>query len=211
MAERRALLRRLAPALLLVALGIAWLVPALPGLDLAPSETDAAAAWERPSTSCRRTPLVLVAFDADLGTYAEIRPTVRAAIGDLLAREARLAFVSLTPEGRALASGELDRSSARGEPAAPDRPRLRAGRRGGHRRAVARAAGAGGRLVVPGLTDEGIAAIDAVFVVGGNDIGPRSWVEQFLPRIARVPSSPSRRRSCFRSSCRTPRAGRSTG
>ena len=61
---------------------------------------------DRPLTGCREPddlpagPLVLVGFDPDLGTYAEVRPTVRTALADLLDRDARLAFISLTPEGR---------------------------------------------------------------------------------------------------------------
>ena len=46
-------------------------------------------------------------FDPDLGTYAEVRPTARAVIDDLLARDAVLRLVSLTPEGRALAVSEI--------------------------------------------------------------------------------------------------------
>ena len=53
--------------------------------------------------------LVVVGMDADLGTYPEIRPAVRAAFDDLLARGASLAFVSVTVEGRAIAAAELAR------------------------------------------------------------------------------------------------------
>jgi hypothetical protein len=56
--------------------------------------------------------LVLVGFDPDLGTYAEIRPTVRTLLAALLEHDARLAFVSLTPEGRALAIAEAARMLA---------------------------------------------------------------------------------------------------
>jgi hypothetical protein len=37
------------------------------------------------------------------------------------------------------------------------------------------------------LATEGVAAIDALLVVGGNDLGPRSWIEQFLPRVDELP------------------------
>ena len=190
MAERRELLGRMAPALLLAALAVAWLVPALSGLDLAPSERDAVTAWDTTLDELPPTPIVLVAFDADVGTYAEIRPTVRTAIGDLLAREARLAFVSLTPEGRALALAELDRLEAGSSN--PQR-RIDLGFVPGAEAGIvelsrglpvpADATGAIARR----LADEGPAAIDALFVIGGNEIGPRSWLEQFLPRIGPRP------------------------
>ncbi len=190
MADRRALLRRLGPLVLLIVLGIAWLVPTLPGLDLAPSDTEAVAAWDATLDDLPPTPLVLVAFDADVGTYAEIRPTVRAAIGDLLAREARLAFVSLTPDGRALALAELDRLETGG--ANPQR-RVDLGFVPGAEAAIVELAR---DLPIPAdapaaiarrIADEGPEAIDALFVVGGNEIGPRSWLEQFLPRVGPRP------------------------
>lgn len=190
MADRRDLLRRLAPVFLLAALAVAWLVPALPGLDLAPSDTAAVESWDATLDGLPPTPIVLVAFDPDLGTYAEIRPTVRAAVGDLLAREARLAFVSLTPEGRALALAELDRLDAGG--ANPQR-RIDLGFVPGAEAGIvelsrslplpADATGAIARRI----EGEGLDAIDALFVIGGNEIGPRSWLEQFLPRVGPRP------------------------
>ncbi len=33
----------------------------------------------------------------------------------------------------------------------------------------------------------GIGAFDAVLVIGGNDLGPRSWIEQVAPRIEEIP------------------------
>jgi hypothetical protein len=190
MRDRLAIGRRAAPALLLVVLAAAWLVPGLPGLDLAPIESNAVVDWDATLDDLPPTPIVLVAFDADLGTYAEIRPTVRAALGDLLAREARLAFVSLTPEGRALALGELDRLEEGG--ANPQR-RIDLGFTPGAEAGIVELSR---RLPVPEgaegaiarrLSEEGSAAIDALFVVGGNEIGPRSWIEQYLPRIGPRP------------------------
>jgi hypothetical protein len=190
MAERRERLGRMAPAFLLAALAVAWLVPALPGLDLAPSEPDAVAAWDTTLDGLPPTPIILVAFDADLGTYAEIRPTVRTAIGDLLAREARLAFVSLTPEGRALALAELDRLEAGGSN--PQR-RIDLGFVPGAEAGIVELsrglpvpADATGAIALR-LAEQGPAAIDALFLIGGNEIGPRSWLEQFLPRIGPRP------------------------
>lgn len=165
-------------------------MPALPGLDLAPSDTEAVAAWDATLDDLPPTPLVLVAFDADVGTYAEIRPTVRAAIGDLLAREARLAFVSLTPDGRALALGELDRLETGG--ANPQR-RVDLGFVPGAEAAIVELArdlplpADAPAAIARRIADQGPEAIDALFVVGGNEIGPRSWLEQFLPRVGPRP------------------------
>jgi hypothetical protein len=186
MADRRALAARLAPAALLLALGAAWLIPVGPWLDLAPSEAEAAGTWDATLDELPPTPIVLVAFDADIGTYAEIRPTVRAALADLLVRDARLAFVSLTPEGRLLALGEIDRLERGGSN--PQR-RIDLGFVPGAEAAIVELAR---RLPVPAdasgaiarqLREEGPAALDALFVIGGNEIGPRSWIEQFVPRV----------------------------
>ena len=185
MTDRRHLVERGAPALLLLALALAAIVPTPSGLRLDSADTEATERWASALDGLPAEPTILVAFDPDLGTYAEIRPTVRVAIADLLAMEARLAFVSLTPEGRALLLAELQRlerldvNSARlldlgfvpGAEAAlvslADGPtaRVRAG-------AIARE-----------LATEGSAAFEALLVVGGNDIGPRSWVEQYVPRV----------------------------
>lgn len=190
-ADRRAIVVRLAPVALLAALAIAWLVPEPPGLRLAPEATDGdpAREWEATLDGLSGTPLVLLAFDPDLGTYPEIRPTVRAAIADLLYRNARIAFVSLTPEGRALGLAELDRlERGRANPARL----LDLGFVPGAEAAIVELAR--GPLVPEAATGEiarrlrdgGVGALDAVVVVGGNDIGPRSWVEQLLPRVGAI-------------------------
>jgi hypothetical protein len=120
--------------------------------------------------------LVLVGFDPDLGTYAEIRATVRVLLDDLLERDARLALVSLTPEGRALAIAE--------------RARLMTGGVAAERLVdVGFVPGAEAALVsLAGEIGQGIGGLPAEpvalgLVVGGNDIGPRSWVEQLAPRV----------------------------
>lgn len=175
--------------MLLIALAAAVLLPFDDALRLESAAHEPTERWSGAMESLPEDADVLVGFDPDLGTYAEIRPTVRAVLADLLSRQARLAIVSLTPEGRALAVAELTRldrgdanmariadlgfvpgaeaglvSLTRGlpEPRGPERP-------------IAR------RLV-----EEGIATMDAIVVVGGNDFGPRSWVEQVLPRIDTV-------------------------
>lgn len=191
-ADRRALAVRLAPVALLVALGAAWLVPEPPGIRLAPDGADVPAvrAWTATLDELPTTPLVLVAFDPDVGTYAEIRPTVRAALADLLYRDARVAIVSLTPEGRALALAEFDRLDRR--QANPARL-LDLGFVPGAEAAIVelargpRAPDAASGEIARRLRDGGIAALDGVLVVGGNDIGPRSWVEQLLPRVDALP------------------------
>jgi hypothetical protein len=189
MNDRRRLLARLAPIGLVALLAVAWLVPG-GGLRFASSDETVASRWTAALDALPDDPTVLVGFDGDLGTYAEVRPTVRTALADLLARDARLVFVSLTPEGRALALAELDRL-ARGE-ANPTRL-LDLGFRPGSEAALVALTR---NLAVPDTAEgtlarsvagEGIAAMDAALVVGGNDLGPRSWVEQVSPRVDDLP------------------------
>ncbi len=183
---RRGLLSRGAPLILLAVLAVAVLVPFDDELRLESGDEGVPERWMTAIAELPDEADVLIGFDPDLGTYAEIRPTVRAVLAQLLARQSRLAVVSLTPEGRALALAELARldrndanmariadlgflpgaeaglvSLARGlpEPRGTERPIPRR------------------------LADEGVATMDAVLVVGGNDLGPRSWIEQVLPRI----------------------------
>lgn len=189
MNDRRMLLARLAPIGLVALLAVAWLVPA-GGLRFASGDDTVASRWTTALDALPDDPTVLVGFDGDLGTYAEVRPTVRTALADLMARDARLVFVSLTPEGRALALAELDRL-ARGE-ANPTRL-LDLGFRPGSEAALVALTR---NLAVPDTAEgtlarsvagEGIAAMDAALVVGGNDLGPRSWVEQVSPRVDDLP------------------------
>jgi hypothetical protein len=190
MTDAGALLRRLAPALLVLLRAVALLLPAAPGLRLGAAGDAAVERWNATLDVLPAEPLVLVAHDPDLGTYAEIRPTVRAALADLLARDARLAFVSLTPEGRALLIAELGRLAR--EVVNPARLLDLGFVPGAEAAIVSLAAGPSVRAAAQGsiartLTAEGVAAIDALLVVGGNDLGPRSWVEQFTPRTAALP------------------------
>ncbi len=120
---------------------------------------------------------VLVAFDPDLGTYAEIRPTVRAVLDELTDRDMDLATVSLTPEGRALAAAERNRLA----------DAVEIGFVPGAEAALVRIAGAlsgAGELAEDG---DALSDIDLVLVIGGNDLGPRSWVEQVAPRVESLP------------------------
>ena len=186
MTDRAAWLGRLAPVALVVLLAAVWLLPQAG--DLSFSSPDGAAGDRLTSTldALPEEALVLVGFDPDLGTYAEVRPTARALLADLLARDARLAFVSLTAEGRALGSAELARLGR--NDANPTRLvdlGFVAGAEAGlvdltrGLRLPNDADGAFARRV----RDEGIAAFDAVAIVGGNDLGPRSWIEQVAPRL----------------------------
>ncbi len=190
MSDRPALVRRLAPLLLIVLLAAAWLVPDVVGVRLATSDPEPVQRWTAALDSLPDDALVLVGFDPDVGTYAEIRATVRATIADLLNRDARLVFVNLTPEGRALLTAELARLG-RGQ-ANPTRW-LDLGFVPGAEAALVSLAGgpdvpadADGAMARR-LAGEGTGALDALLVVGGNDVGPRSWVEQLLPRIGERP------------------------
>jgi hypothetical protein len=166
--------RRLAPLLLLLGLALA-LLPSTDLLRLAGSP-DAADDVTAVLEELPPDAVVLVGFDPDLGTYAEVRPTVRTLLDDLLERDASLVFVSLTPEGRALAIAERARLLAAG--VAADRL-SDAGFIPGAEAALVRLAGAieaGGDGLPAGPIALGV-------VVGGNDLGPRSWVEQLAPRV----------------------------
>ena len=190
MIERTRRLWRLAPVLLLLALAAAWQLPEMGWLRLAASDSAAAARMTRALDELGDEPRILVGFDADFGTYAEIRPTVRALLADLLARDARLAFVSVTAEGRALGTAELARFGR--EEANPTRL-LDLGFITG---AEAGLVDITRRIRPPGEADgafarevqaAGIDAFGVIVVIGGNDLGPRSWVEQVAPRIGEVP------------------------
>ncbi len=185
MSDRRAWLARLAPALLLLTLAAATAVGPLDVLRLTSppggpaDDVDAAFGDVSPGT------LVVVGFDPDLGTYAEIRPAVRAVLADLLDRGADLALVSLTPEGRALGLAEADRLRSSGVDAARI---VDLGFLPGAEAGLVAVAGAIGRAEPVGLATsvreqlEGPPVTLAV-VIGGNDLGPRSWVEQVAPRV----------------------------
>lgn len=136
-------------------------------------------------------PLVLVGMDADLGTYPEIRPVVRGLLAEVLARDGRVAFVSFTPDGRALAAAEAERLVRGG---APPESILDIGFVPGAEAGLVLAVTdllpteVGGLLAadIRGAGD-GIAAFDAAVVVGGVDFGPRGWVEQVATRLPALP------------------------
>ncbi|HET6745711.1 MAG TPA: hypothetical protein VFH90_07665 [Candidatus Limnocylindria bacterium] len=136
-------------------------------------------------------PFVLVGMDADLGTYPEIRPAIRAAFDDLMRRGASLAFVSLTAEGRAIAAAEVERLHAMG---ARDGALLDIGYVAGVEAGLVRLVGTALPASATGqLADAvrrrggGLAAFDLALLVGGSDVGPRTWIEQVAPRLPDLP------------------------
>lgn len=182
MTDRRLL--RLAPVALLLLLAAAALLPIDDALRLESGDEASGERFARALDELPDDAVVLVAFDPDLGTYAEIRPAVRTALADLLEGGAGLALVSITPEGRALGVAELARLERAG---ANPRQIADLGFQSGAEAALvgltrafpeARTDTALGRTVA----ENGFDAVDALLVIGGNDLGPRSWVEQVLPR-----------------------------
>jgi len=141
--------------------------------------------------------LVLAALDADLGTYAEIRATTRAALADLAAHGARLAVVSFTPEGRAIAAAELDRIRRAGVETVPADLGFISGSEAGLVRAIASVVPSSASGTVADAIRErggGIPAFDMVLIVSGSDLSARSWVEQVgarLPELTMVAIAPT--------------------
>jgi hypothetical protein len=141
--------------------------------------------------SLPQRPLVIVGMDADLGTYPEIRQAVRALLADLLAADGRIATVSFSPEGRAIADAEMGRLLSEG--IAVDRLvdyGFVAGAEAGLVLAVTdlpEAEDSNALAADVRALGGGIAAFDVAIVVGGVDFGPRSWVEQVATRLPSLP------------------------
>ena len=184
--------QRLAPFGLLALLSLAVVLPPVaPAVDLANPDRSAAASFERELTALPGDARVLVGFDPDFGTYPEISYATRATLDTLLRGGASLAFVSYTPEGRALASAELERLRRGG--IAADRL-LDLGYRSGAEAALVGSVtsivpeAATGRLAdAVRAAGGGIGAFRLTLVVGGNDLDPRSWVEQVGTRLPKEP------------------------
>ncbi|MEO8638468.1 MAG: hypothetical protein ABI458_00980 [Chloroflexota bacterium] len=197
--ESVARLRRAAPALLLLlALAVASLLSgSTGGLRLASPDRSHVDQLRRAIGELPSGALVLIACDADLGTYAEIRATTRAAIDDLTAHGARLAIVSFTPEGRAIAAAERDRISRAGAADPPADLGFVAGSEAGLVRSIESivpAAAAGVTFDAIRERGGGIGAFDMVLIVSGSDISARSWVEQVgtrLPALSMVSIAPT--------------------
>lgn len=186
MSERWPWLVRAAPLLLLALLGATTLPRTEPGLTFGAREDAAALELETALDALPEGGRVLVAFDPDLGTYAEIRPTVRVLLADLLGRDAALSFVSLTAEGRALAVAELARLARTGlDATAPVDLGFVPGAEAALVALARRLSGAEEAII--DLPDASTGRPDLVVVIGGNDLGPRSWVEQVVPRVEGLP------------------------
>lgn len=192
-ARRPALPGWIWPILLVGVLAIAVLVDgavAPAGLEVANPDPRAADALADAVEALPDGALVLVGMDADLGTYPEVRPAVRAALDALRARGSAIAMLSFTTEGRAVAAAEVARLRALG---ASDDSLLDLGYVAGAEAGMVLAV----TELAPGAGDElpqafaaarlGIAAFDLVLIVGGVDIGPRTWVEQVGTRVPDLP------------------------
>jgi hypothetical protein len=189
MSDRRALLARLAPAILVLALALAIALRVDDPFSLPSSDQLAARALTAQLDALPDDAVVIVGFDPDIGTYAEIRPTVRALLADLLNRGAMLAVVSLTPDGRALALAERARM---GRAEANPRQLIDLGFIPGAEAAlVALSHQFEGDAADPISTDlparVDLAEADLAVVIGGIDLSPRSWVEQVAPRTEGLP------------------------
>lgn len=187
-ASLRAGLRRVAPAIVPMLLAVAWLVPNGaddPTLRLANPDRSHLDQLRAVIGGLPPDGLVLVACDADLGTYPEIRAATRAVLADLGGHGARTAMVSFTPEGRAIAAAELDRiSRAGGTP--PTDLGFVAGSEAGMVRSIAsivpdRATGPTADAIRQ--AGGGIGAFDLVVIISGGDLSARSWVEQVGARL----------------------------
>jgi hypothetical protein len=180
-------LARLLPLALLLAIAVAILLPAFEPLRVATTDLDRVTGFRTALEALPDGALVLVAFDPDLGTYSEVRPAVRTLLDELLSRRGRLAFVSFTPEGRALAVAELER--LRAEVDAGTDAILDLGFQSGAEAALVRSiddvlpeTAEGSVAAAVEDRGRGIGAFEAVVIVAGNDLGPRAWVEQVRPR-----------------------------
>jgi len=192
MSDRLRLAVRAAPIGLVLVLAVAWLLPSPAGLSPAPGDGGSADRVTATLDALDESPVVVVGFDPDVGTYPEIRPAVRTLLAELLGRGARLVVVSLTPEGRALLLAELGRLDAAATPGAGAAivdlgfvPGVEAALVSLSRSVSAPGAPAD---LAARLDASGLAIADLIVVVGGNDVGPRTWVEQALPRVGSPPT-----------------------
>jgi hypothetical protein len=190
--------RRLVPPIgLLVVLALTTLLPAgmqPAGLRLASPDRTRVDQMRALVARLPAQAVVLIGFDPDMGTYPEIRSTVRAVLDDLTSHGARIAFVSFTPEGRALAAAEIDRLARRAPGAQTSADVLDIGFIPGAEAGLVRAvseivptAATGPLADSIRLRGGGVGAFDLVVIVSGGDLGARSWVEQVGPRVRNVP------------------------
>ncbi len=193
--ERRARLvaglRRFAAVLLLLLLAGAWLVPLRPddpGLRLASSDRSHITQLREVIGGLPINALVLVACDADLGTYPEIRAATRALLSDLDAHAARTAIVSYTPDGRAIAAAELDRIARVGGSPPADLGFVSGSEAGLVRGIVSIVPDAAKGATADAIRQRGggIGAFDLVVIISGSDLSARSWVEQVGARLPKL-------------------------
>lgn len=181
------------PLVLVAALAAALVAPTPAFVRPPPGTSPAVERLEAVLAGLPDDPVVVLAFDPDIGTYPEIRTAVRTLLARLIGMPATIVMVSYTPEGRALAGAELGR--LRAARANLDRTMLLGfvpGAEAGlvasvHELLPATAQGRVPDLVRRREAGTGLRAFDAAFVVGGNDLGPRSWVEQVGPRVPELP------------------------
>jgi hypothetical protein len=175
----------LLPIVLLVGVAAALLVGRVVdtgAISLANPDLARVSEWRAAFSRLPERPLVLVGMDPDLGTYPEIRAVTRSVLDELAADGARLVFVSFTPEGRAVAAAEMERLS---DGLVLDAGFV-AGAEAGLVLAVTNLPGTDASGSVADAVREaggGMAAFDAILVVGGMDFGARSWVEQVRTRL----------------------------
>ena len=190
--QAAARLRPAAPALLLLVLLVvaSLLSGGVSGLELASPDRSRVDQLRGAIADLPDHALVLIAFDADLGTYPEIRAATRAAIDDLAAHGAQLAIVSFTPEGRAIAAAERERIARAGTEQVPADLGFVAGAEAGLVRSVASvvpASASGPVIDAIRQGGGGIGAFDMVLIVSGSDLSARSWVEQVGTRLPKLP------------------------
>lgn len=190
-ATLRSGLRRALPALVPLLLAVAWMVPIRaddPGLRLASADRSHVDQLLAVVRGLPADALVLVACDADLGTYPEIRAATRALLADLADHGAKTAIVSFTPEGRAIAAAERDRIVRGGGTPLADLGFV-AGAEAGLVRSIASIvpdAATGATADAIRKAGGGIGAFDLVVVISGSDLSARSWVEQVGARLPKL-------------------------
>ena len=145
----------------------------------------------RPGRACRISRWCWWRMDADLGTYPEIRPAIRAALDDLLAtRSVARLREHHQPKG---ARSPPPRWSACERRASRRTSLLDIGFVAGVEAGMVRLVGvvrAPQRSAVPWpmrvrSRGGGLDAFDMALLVGGSDVGPRTWVEQVGTRVPR--------------------------
>jgi hypothetical protein len=181
----------LAWLVLLIVLAVAMLVAPTDrsaGLALANPDDGAVSELRAVLGGLPDEPIVVVGMDADLGTYPEIRPAARAAFDDLLRSGASLAFVSVTAEGRAIAAAEVERLRVEG---AGEDALLDLGYVAGVEAGLVRLVGSAIPSTATGPLADAIRerggrldAFDMALLVGGTDVGPRTWIEQVATRLS---------------------------